>query len=209
MLRPTDHYSTHRLDEAKKITTLRLANRLVEATLLPNVEENNRTKISKLKCSATNTHLIANATNDSTLHPNHRLVEATLLKDVEEKLDKPICGQAKMLCLGQQSKAGRVQDDYSFVRKHTNNLQPSSRSMNVTTLWSVYRLVEATLLLIIEEELNKSTRYKQKCSRYDQITGWWKQPCKRSYTKDQSLIYQQAKMLRLSIVTKTIHILSE
>ena len=62
MLRPTDHYSTHRLDEAKKITTLRLANRLVEATLLPNVEENNRTKISKLKCSPTNTHLIANAT---------------------------------------------------------------------------------------------------------------------------------------------------
>ena len=164
MLRPTIHYSTHHLGEAKNITTLRLANRLVEATLLPNVEENNRTKISKLKCSPTNTHLIANATNDSTLHPNHRLVEATLLKDVEEKLDKPICGQAKMLCLGQQSKAGRVQDDYSFVRKHTNNLQPSSRSMNVTTLWSVYRLVEATLLLIIEEELNKSTRYKQKCS---------------------------------------------
>ena len=105
MLRPTIHYSTHRLDEAKNITTLRLANRLVEATLLPNVEENNRTKISKLKCSATNPHSMqcfANATNDSTLHPNYRLVEATLLKDVEEKLDKPICGQAKMLCLGQR-----------------------------------------------------------------------------------------------------------
>ena len=89
MLRPTIHYSTHRLDEAKNITTLRLANRLVEATLLPNVEENNRTKISKLKCSATNPHSMqcfANATNDSTLHPNYRLVEATLLKDVEEKL---------------------------------------------------------------------------------------------------------------------------
>ena len=122
MLRPTIHYSTHRLDEAKNITTLRLANRLVEATLLPNVEENNRTKISKLKCSATNPHSMqcfANATNDSTLHPNYRLVEATLLKDVEEKLDKPICGQAKMLCLGQSSTG------WSFVRPQTHEWSPT------------------------------------------------------------------------------------
>lgn len=210
MLRPTIHYSTHRLDEAKNITTLRLANRLVEATLLPNVEENNRTKISKLKCSATNPHSMqcfANATNDSTLHPNYRLVEATLLKDVEEKLDKPICGQAKMLCLGQQSKAGRIQDDHSFVRKHTNDLQPSSRSMNVTTLWSVYRLVEATLLLIIEEKLNKSTYHQAKMlplrSNHRLVEATL-----RTIVHERSiiLIYQQAKMLHLSIYTEVIDI---
>ena len=78
--------------------------------------------------------------------------------------------------------------------------------MNVTTLWSVYRLVEATTLLIIEEKLNKSTYYQAKMlslrsnHRLVEVTL-------RTIVYERSiiLIYQQAAILHLGIYTKVIN----